>query len=512
MIAFPVVLAGFVTAIGMAGLLALDVYRDLGRDLLVTQVRTKKVLEDIDGVLRTVAPKVAGNECTAVLETLRRYAAFDHLVRSLAMIRDGRVYCPSLFPDDEYLLDDVADVDSPIRLLAGSPRWPRSPALTVRYEGGGAHLLAFVSDRTLKSLVPASGPGVSWLHVGHAKLVLDGAAESAQHSPIWMRRSEPVRPGVWIERVVTRQQVLERIGEAGLFMFALAVLAAGFVGLLYWRACHRAGVLPNQLRAALGRGQFIPYYQPIVSVSPGFPVLGFEILMRWRKPREGVIAPADFLPVAERAGLLLDMTDALMSRVVVDVNALPVFCGKALGLNLAAGHLRDARRLIALTERFQRGTQGSGARLTLEISERSLKVDLVAGQATLEVLKAMGVRLSVDDFGTGNANLDTLCEMRFDNVKCDRFIAGLVHCGDRREVIPASMVELIHHLGLSVVVEGIETPEQVEFFSACGVEFLQGYYFGRPMPGEDLAAWLLVHQARFAQAGSRWEPGAWAAG
>ncbi len=500
LIVAPALLAGAFSVALALGMVALDLYHRLQLDLTAMQARTAKVLDGIDEVLKATAPQVAGLDCPQAIDKLRYYAAFDHRVRSLALIDGERVYCTSLFPGDDYRLADVADRDSPIRLLAGTPRWPKSPALTMRHGHADGGVLAFVSSRSLVTAMPASGPGSTLIHIGDSALPGSAEPPSARRTEVWIQASLPVRPGVRVERLVDRTQVLARLAEVWPLVLGAAVAAMGLAGGLYGRAYRRGGVFPNQLRLALARRQLVPFYQPLVSSAAGHPVLGFEVLMRWKKPGEGLILPADFLPAAERTGLILPMTDALMERVMVDVQGSAVLQGRMLGLNLAAAHLRDSPRILALAERFNQGARGTKARLTLEISERSIRADLAACRATLERVKAMGVHLSVDDFCTGNANLDTLCEMRFDIVKCDGFIAGLVNCGDQRQVIPGGMVELIHRLGFDVVVEGIETAEQAEFFAMRGVRLMQGFYFGRPMPTEDLATWLAGHEARFAVA------------
>ncbi|MEG0821301.1 MAG: EAL domain-containing protein, partial [Burkholderiaceae bacterium] len=502
LVAVPAVQATVLGVFLAAVLMVLDVYRDLDRDLDFTQARTQKALVDIESMIQAVAPQVEDKRCDDVIETLRQYAAFDHRVRSLALVEGDRVSCTSLFPQDEYRLSDVVAPELPIRLLAGTPRWPQAPALTMHYGEGGRGVLAFISGREFISAVPDFGPGTTRLHVGAATLLLGNAAAQSDTSPVWMSFARAVRPGVRVERFVTQHQMFRRLADVWPLLLGLVVLVVVLIAGFYAQAYRRGGILTNQLRIALAQRQFVPYYQPVVTSEPGFPVAGFEVLMRWNKPGEGVVAPADFLPTAERTGLLLRMTEALMTRVIADVNTGTLMHGRIVGVNLAAGHLRDPDKMIALAQRFLAKTEGTGTRLTLEVSEQSIRTDLLACEPTLQKIKAMGVFLSVDDFCTSNANLDTLCAMRFDYVKCDRFVAGLIDCGDQREVLPAAVIELIHRLGFSLVAEGVETVAQADFFVGCGVSYMQGFYFGRPMPYAELAAWMAQHEARFAPLGA----------
>ncbi len=244
-------------------------------------------------------------------------------------------------------------------------------------------------------------------------------------------------------------------------------------------------ILRQELRRAIGAGQLEVHYQPQVSLDGR--LVGAEALVRWRHPERGLLMPHDFLPLAEESDLICELTDAVLTIALRDAAlwSTPA-AGLRVAVNISARDLRDPR----LPERVTRALAGSGVAatgLTLEVTENGLATALDAAEQ-LVALRADGIRVSLDDFGTGFAPLATLREMPVDELKIDRsFVQGIDEAG-RDAALVGGLIRLGHDLGLTVVAEGVETQPGADHLEHLHCDVLQGYLIGHPLPAGDPAS------------------------
>nr|MBA3820377.1 EAL domain-containing protein [Deltaproteobacteria bacterium] len=254
----------------------------------------------------------------------------------------------------------------------------------------------------------------------------------------------------------------------------------------------------GELRRALAGDELVLHYQPKIAVAGG-EVTGVEALIRWQHPRDGLLAPAEFLPLVERTGMMGDLTRWVLDAALAQARLwseqdieLPI------AINLAAANILDAALPDAVAERLAHyGVPGE--RLTCELSEHTVMADPRRAGEVLDRLRALGVRLSLDDFGTGNASLSYLKRLPLDEVKIDRaFVAGIV--GDVNDaLIVRSTIDLARNLGLEVVAEGVEDADVLDRLRVLSCHEAQGYHIARPLPPDALAAWLEARQPAAAQ-------------
>ncbi|MGY2041478.1 EAL domain-containing response regulator [Pseudomonas pergaminensis] len=245
----------------------------------------------------------------------------------------------------------------------------------------------------------------------------------------------------------------------------------------------------EQVRQAFIDEQLQPYYQPKFDLHTG-EVLGVEVLARWNHPSEGLLAPAAFLPMMERCGLIDELLFSLM-RQALSLQWQVRSQGAALDLafNLQASQLANAD-LTSQIKRILASYEAHGASLTFELTESGLLEVPAVSLENLVRLRMMGCRLSIDDFGAGFSSLQRLCHLPFNEIKLDaEFVRGLKHEPRCRAVI-CSTLALGSSLGMSVVVEGIETVEQHRELLDLGCTQGQGYWHAQPMSGPDLLCWL----------------------
>ncbi len=251
--------------------------------------------------------------------------------------------------------------------------------------------------------------------------------------------------------------------------------------------------LENQLRRALERNEFTLYYQPKASLLNG-EITGVEALIRWHAPGRGMVPPDRFIRVLEDSGLILPVgawaiRTACAQLAAWDRAGLPQL---SMAVNLSARQFRQPY-LARFIEDTLREVGIDPRRLEIELTESLLMEDNEATSSVLAALAHMGVRVAMDDFGTGHSSLSYLKRFDIDTLKIDRsFVSALPHDPEDKAIATA-IVAMGHSLHMRVVAEGVETSEQADCLKALGCDEMQGYLLSRPMPPEALPAWLDDH-------------------
>ncbi|BCJ47183.1 hypothetical protein GCM10010168_72280 [Actinoplanes ianthinogenes] len=247
--------------------------------------------------------------------------------------------------------------------------------------------------------------------------------------------------------------------------------------------------LVGELRAGLGRDELRLYVQPKADARTG-EVVGVEALVRWQHPRHGLIMPDEFIPIAERNGLINALTAEVLDLAVTAAAGWAAAGNPvSIAVNLSARSLLGTD-LAGEVDALLAARQLPAGLLTLELTESSMMTDPRGVAALLAQLNGMGVRLSIDDFGTGYSSLSTLRRLPLDEIKIDRsFVMGLEGNADD-ETIVRSVVDLGLNLGLHVVAEGVENERIWRILRQMGCTLIQGYYLSRPIPVGDFPGWL----------------------
>ncbi|MGY1805870.1 putative bifunctional diguanylate cyclase/phosphodiesterase [Blastococcus sp. SYSU D00669] len=249
----------------------------------------------------------------------------------------------------------------------------------------------------------------------------------------------------------------------------------------------------EELRVALTDDQLVVFLQPQVSLDDGG-VVGAEALVRWEHPTRGLLSPADLLPAAEQAGLLGPLTDVVLELALTAAGRWWADWQVPVSVNLSAANVTD----LDLPSKISAALRRHGlppAALTLELVEDTLMADPERGQAVLADLRALGVRTSIDDYGTGYSSLAYLRHLPADELKLDRTLTADVDRDPRAAAIVEHTVALAHQLGLSLVAEGVEDAGHRAVLAQLGCDVAQGYAIARPMPVGDFLRWLAISAA-----------------
>jgi diguanylate cyclase (GGDEF)-like protein len=234
----------------------------------------------------------------------------------------------------------------------------------------------------------------------------------------------------------------------------------------------------SELRNAIAREEFELHYQPVVDAGTRL-LCGVEALVRWKHPAKGLIAPDRFIPLAESTGLIAPLGEWILRRACTDATSWPA--NVKVAINISAVQFKKGN-LFDVILRTLVETGLAPERLELEITETALLENQEAHLTTIRQLKNLGISVALDDFGTGYSSVSYLTIFPFDKIKIDKsFTQGVLTRRDCKAVV-GSTLALAHGLGTVTTAEGVETEQQLEYMRAAGVDLVQGYLFGRPVP------------------------------
>jgi diguanylate cyclase (GGDEF)-like protein len=366
-------------------------------------------------------------------------------------------------------------------------------------EAGGDEVLLEVANRLRQAM--ADNVVVGRLRSNHkfaliipasdsrAAFAIAEAARSAISRPIWLGQALQIAASVGLAVAprdgATADDLLRR---ADLALRAARRRGGGMVvafALGMEIEFEEQRFIKRELGRALAVRGFDVHYQPIVSAKQGA-IVGFEALLRWHHPSRGAIPPARFVPLAEQAGLMDQLGEFVLRRALADAARWP---HAYVSVNLSPLQVRD-RRFVDVVAALLAESKVPPARLVLEVTEGVLIDNPEAAKSRLDDLRALGLKLALDDFGAGYSSLTYLRRLPFDKLKVDRgFVAALNQSANAGVIIQA-IITLGRALNLSILVEGIETEEQRTLVRLAGCDEMQGYLFAAPAPREAIERML----------------------
>ncbi|MFM5464618.1 EAL domain-containing protein [Aeromonas simiae] len=456
-----------------------------------TQERLQQAVQKLDLVFdhaQQVAIEVEpliGNACGSQESLLRKIVASTPDVRSVTIEADGALLCSSVYGHREKLVNIQPYAEGQLLLQSNNLLTPDQSVLIYRRHVGNYSVLVGINGHDLSYVLGLLGE--IRLQVGG--LTLDaqervrkaGSRVEGQRLSIASTRYA-YRVNDVINATIFRTYMLEHALLEGILALALSV----FFGVVCFRRTKSG--LHHELCRALDAGEFVAYLQPMMN-REGTHVTGGEVLMRWMHPELGLIRPDRFIPLAEDSGLIVPMTRELMRQVREGMGpraaALPPHFH--FSFNIAASHCCDLS-LVEDCRDFLAAFSANPVNLVLELTERELVVPNETTMKLFDELERMGVSIAIDDFGTGHSSLVYLQQFKVDFLKIDQsFVARIGSDALSRHIVD-NVVDLASRLDLSLVAEGVETQEQADYLMARGVDFLQGYLYGNPVPLADF--WL----------------------
>jgi sensor c-di-GMP phosphodiesterase-like protein len=286
-----------------------------------------------------------------------------------------------------------------------------------------------------------------------------------------------VEIGMSRERALAGLTDLKWLGMFG--TGALVLILATFALLLPRRDTNNPVA---ELQCALKAGELVPYYQPIVDIRSG-QLRGAEVLVRWRKPDGTLVLPGSFIPLAESSGLILEMTRDLMRRVCVEAGPA---IGRRPGMKISfnfAGQLFSNKAIVKDVRNIFFGSEIKLSQVVLELTERDPIENFTETRQVIASLQELGIRIAIDDVGTGHSGLSYMLKLGVDIIKIDKMFVDAIGTDRNSTTIVETLVDLAHNMRMDVVAEGVENFEQVVHLRELGIRSAQGYVFAPPLPG-----------------------------
>jgi diguanylate cyclase len=262
------------------------------------------------------------------------------------------------------------------------------------------------------------------------------------------------------------------------------------------QAFNRRLALESRLRAALDHKELFLLYQPKIALKDGA-VAGLEVLLRWRHPVHGLISPVEFIPVAEEAGLIVEIGEWVLKSAVGQCRAwraagLPTV---PIAVNLSARQFLRTD-IVGCVDEVVRGAELRPGDLELELTESTSVQNPERSAELMARLRGLGVTLSIDDFGTGYSSLSYLKRLPVDKLKIDRSFVQDMHESAESMAMIKAIIAMAHSLRLEVIAEGVELQEQLDGLRAAGCDQIQGFYYSKPLSADDCANYLREHAVR----------------
>jgi sensor c-di-GMP phosphodiesterase-like protein len=283
--------------------------------------------------------------------------------------------------------------------------------------------------------------------------------------------------------VMPRQHVIAGYADLkwlGLFATGIVAVVLAAFSMLKLRRSPNNPV--TDIERALADGEFVPYYQPIVDIRSG-QLRGAEVLVRWRKADGTLVLPGAFIPLAESSGLIREMTFDLMRRVCVEA-------GEAIGRRPALKVSFNFAGMLFSDESIVEGVRNTFfaspiklSQVVLEVTERDSIENFTLTRQVIAGLQGLGVRIAIDDVGTGHSGLSYMLKLGVDIIKIDKIFVDAIGTDRNSTTIVETLVDLAHNMRMEVVAEGVENFEQVMHLRELGIRSTQGYVFAPPLPG-----------------------------
>jgi sensor c-di-GMP phosphodiesterase-like protein len=481
-----------------AGLLAQDVLR-----------RTEQTTDQIAAALDTLATTDAANPCSAEnLELMGRIDLSSSMLQAVGYVANDRLVCASYGVLGRGVPVGRPDYVSALGVeVRAAVTFSTIPSITfVLANRAGSGYTAIV-HRDLPIDVFVNIPDVALGVFGHSRgrLILQRGA----FDPAWMtavgeafavdlvgdkyvvaiRRSSRYDTASYAAIPIAR--IDEGLARLTVVLVPIGILAALVLALALAAVARSQLALPAVLKAALRRNEFFLEYQPIVDLRSGAWV-GAEALIRWRRPSGEMVRPELFIPAAEDAGLIRRITERVARLAAQDAAGLfkryPTF---HLAINLSATDLNSGGAL-ALLQELARATAAPPAGLWVEATERGfLKFDVA--REVVRALRASGVRVGIDDFGTGHSSLSYLGSFELDFLKIDKAFVEAIGTDAPTSHVVLHIIKMAQSLKLEMVAEGVETEAQAQFLREHGVQYGQGWLFARSMAIGELIGGMAAH-------------------
>lgn len=460
------------------------------------------------------AQSLLDQPCAPVMDRLRQLSLTYPLVHTVNLAENGRFYCTPLPMPHVLLADTDGAPAEPPRVAAGAHHpagtWQQrialvasnqidmpQPMMVLQQNHGRRSVMVVMDTDYIRAMMNMLSEDDQMLLIIGDRF-LSPSGQLAPRTTIATSRLQITGQSTHypyaLRMLITPGHLFTHIISTYSYIILLLVAMALVMSVLIRNGLRASGSLKFNMIQGLKRQEFEPYFQPVMDAAGNF-CSGGEILSRWQHPTDGFISPDIFIPLAEKSGLVVPLTQQMMRQVAAVLIRTPVSWGQPLHIafNISASQLVN-HQIVEDCRQFQYKVQHKNVILVLELTERQF-IDVTA--KTLDVmaaLKALGVEIAIDDFGTGYSGLAYLGKMDANFLKIDQSFVAMIEPDGSPATLVDVVIDLASRMGMQIIAEGVETDMQRQYLLAKNVAFQQGYLFSKPLPMSQFAGWLSDHQ------------------
>lgn len=454
------------------------------------QRQLKQVVRSVESILghaNSAAGKgaiYAGKACTDyILSDLRAYVAAIPDVRSINLAKDNQIYCTTVYGSRFFTVDERDYTRGRLLLLNGNELTPYRSLIVYRSAGeNGNSVLTGVDGYYLYSILKLlDSQSHFYIKVGNKYMTRDGAVVPSTVIENMLSQGSLLFPFSVIadtSQIYTLKTFLQYSWDTIVIVIVFSLLTCFLVSryMLYRKT------LDARLHKAVKYKEISPWIQPLYDAEDET-LAGGEILLRWFEPGNGFIPPDVFIRLAEENGTIRELTRDCFQNTARELKAINAVGNEPLIVcfNVTACHFRSSD-ILSLCDDFLREMPPDCFRIVLEVTEREIVTGTLQTQEIIRSLKEKRIALSLDDFGTGNANYSYIKLFSPEYLKIDKMFTSGIESDRVSQVVVASIIDLARKLGCYVIAEGVETLQQKEMLRTMGVTHFQGYYFSKPVP------------------------------
>lgn len=455
-------------------------YSDRVQEANLAVLLTDAMVDEARTAANTVRPLTAGTCTPEAQRLLNREAALGPHIGYVFLFKNHEVWCSSLLGSQTIKIQKDPPAGASLVLYSGDQIEEGAPVLFYLSHGISGYIGVSIGFEHLNTALKTASDKIRLtLIVGNKMLPYNGVVSPLTHSNTYRRSGH--NPFM-VEFDPPPVFSLQRLFSQGNLLLAMLAMMSLLTTWMLWRYFNKFISPEENLRRGIKNGEIVPFYQPVINSATG-KINGFEVLARWDQPDAGFISPDVFIPVAEKSGLIVEMTHKLMVQVINDLTSilseLPE--GLHVGINISAAHennhILENDCLYLLDALSARKVS-----LVLEVTERQPLALTAASRAMFARLRSHGVLVALDDFGTGYSGISYLKEFPIDLIKIDKSFIRQISSTPDSTLLVDCVIEMAKTLSLEVIAEGVETQHQVEHLAAKGIRFLQGYYYCHPLP------------------------------
>lgn len=444
-------------------------------------------------------------DCTDIRLQLQQFGTLSPYFRSLGLTREHEIYCSSAFGATRGTLETMIRGPLPV---GPAPLWSASVAGTFGVKDRPAVVFMRETDTAFGTYAVIEGQylidfmtAVGLKRGYHITMQFGGGYRISSGKPLYFYQgilgtssytSQSSRYPIAITITAPRAEALQSWRQILFTFLPMAIILSLLLVIITNKWLNRKDSFHDEIRRGIAHDEFTVNYQPLYNQITG-QLSGAESLLRWQRPNGSWVRPDIFIAAAEDEGMIIPLTRHLLKLIAKDCADWQVPPGFNLGINLAAEHLQH-EDFVSDMRHFSREIAHLNACITLELTERSLIRDGVEVGKKLSELRREGMKVAIDDFGTGHCSLTYLQTFPIDYLKIDKGFVNAIESIEGETPVLDAIILLAQKLAIKVVAEGVESDVQLEYLKNRDVEYIQGYYYARPMGNQELIQWIAQQQ------------------